>query len=82
MKRQSLIFILGADSITRQNQHLRKIIASLEEQIREHQEKIAQELQKPHPSWRDIDHWRKEIYTWEIRRDRLLNRLYRRRRRR
>jgi pyridoxine/pyridoxamine 5'-phosphate oxidase len=63
-------------------QTLRQVLASLEERIREHQEKIAQELQKPYPRWVDIEHWRKEIDTWQARRDRLLYRISRRRRRR
>lgn len=65
-----------------QNKHLRQVLASLEERIQEHEAKIAQELQKPYPSWVDIEHWRKEIDTWQARWDRLLYRIYRRRRRR
>jgi len=60
--------------------HLKEVIEGLKARIREHEEKIERELQKPNPNWARIDYWRKEIRTLESRRDRLLDRLYRRRR--
>jgi|APLow6443716910_1056828.scaffolds.fasta_scaffold41099_2 hypothetical protein len=45
--------------------HFKKAIASLEERIYEHQEKIRLELKKEFPDLGLIKHWEKEIKAFE-----------------
>jgi hypothetical protein len=47
------------------NKRLRKQLASLEARIEEHKAKIRDELDKPLPSWGDIQHWASECKTWQ-----------------
>ncbi|MCL6642310.1 MAG: hypothetical protein K6T71_03165 [Candidatus Bipolaricaulota bacterium] len=54
---------------------LRKKIKGLEEVIRRHQEKIAEEKAKPSPNWRYIAYWEKEILSRERDIERLRKRL-------
>jgi hypothetical protein len=59
------------------NRNIRKAIRSLQERVREHQAKIADEPEgSPF-----ITHWELEIRTWEQRVQRLEDRLARRARR-
>lgn len=60
------------------NRHLRDILEGLERIIQKHEQKIAQELERSSPNWQRIDCWRKQIRNFEARRNRLMDRLYRR----
>lgn len=42
-----------------------KAIASWQERIVEHQQKIKAEMQRARPRWYLIEFWRKQIATWE-----------------
>jgi len=45
--------------------HFKKAISSLNTRIAEHQEKIRLELEKDYPDQGLINHWQKEIKTFE-----------------
>ncbi|ABF44239.1 MULTISPECIES: hypothetical protein [Deinococcus] len=62
-----------------ENKRVRGIIESLEEQIRLHLDKIANELARETPDHGLIRHWNKEIQTWTERADKLRKRLPNRR---
>jgi predicted nucleic acid-binding Zn-ribbon protein len=63
------------------NRNIRKAIRSLWLRVREHEDKIANEMAKPQPDTAVIAHWEREIQTWQRRIQRLEDRLARRVRR-
>jgi len=42
-----------------------KAIASWQERIAEHQQKIEAEMKRARPRWYLIEFWKKQIATWE-----------------
>lgn len=59
------------------NKKVRKDIAGLEREVREHREKIEREPVKPAPNAGLIVHWEGEIRAFRKKLDRLLRRLRR-----
>jgi hypothetical protein len=59
------------------NKDIRKKIAGLQQVLTEHEEKIKNELTKPHPNRRRIELWRKQIAGFRARLERLERRIRR-----
>lgn len=62
-----------------ENKHLRNRIQGLNIPLQEHSEKIALEHRKSNPDIGLINHWSKEVRTWQQQIQRLEQRLKRKR---